>query len=85
MTRKVLPRKVNNVVDVDPIKNLLKSCLVNLVSFFVTFLKKMGHSRPLFLYFRLFYCFIVQLVDKILMMARHEPQVSGVGSDRSTN
>ena len=44
----------------------------------------MGHSRPLFLYFQLFYL-NVQLVDKILPMLGFEPLISGVGSDRSTN
>ena len=44
----------------------------------------MGLSRPLFLYFRLFY-FNVQLVDKILPMLGFEPQISGVGSHCSTN
>ena len=71
-----------------PYKTSFKEWFGQLDKFFVTFLKKMGHSRPLFLYFlyfRLFYCFIVQLEDKILKMAKLEPQVSGVGSDRSTN
>ena len=46
-------------------------------------LKKMGCSQPLFLYFCVFS--IVQLVDKILLMSGFEPQISGVGSNRSTN
>ena len=45
----------------------------------------MGHSRPLFLYFRLFCNLIVQLVDTILPMTRFEPLISGVGSSRSCN
>ena len=40
---------------------------------------------PLYLYFCLFYTLIVQLVDKILQMTGIEPQISGVGSDHSTN
>ena len=44
----------------------------------------MGHSQPLFLYFRLFYL-NVQLVDKILPMLRFEPRISVFGRDRSTN
>ena len=41
----------------------------------------MGHSRPLFLYFRLF-----NTVDsKVLSMTRFEPRTSGIWSDRSTN
>ena len=46
---------------------------------------KMGHSRPLFLYFRLFCNLIVQLVDKILPMKGYKPRISGVGIDCSTN
>ena len=42
----------------------------------------MGHSRPLFLYFRLFN-FNVQLVDKVCRC--WDSRISGVGSDRSTN
>ena len=45
---------------------------------------KMGHSWPLFLYFRLFFL-NVQVVDKILPMLGFEPRISGVRSDRSTN
>ena len=44
----------------------------------------MVHSRPLFLYFRLF-DFDVHLVDNILPMLGFEPQISGVGSNHSTN
>ena len=43
----------------------------------------MDHSLPLFLYFRLFY--IVQLADKILLVFGLELQISGVGSESSTN
>ena len=39
-------------------------------------------SWPLFLYFRLS---IAQLVDKILLMSGFELQISGGGSNRSTN
>ena len=44
----------------------------------------MGHTRPLFLYFSLFY-FNVQLEDKISPMLGFEPRIPGVGSDCSTN
>ena len=43
-----------------------------------------GHSQALFLYFCLFY-FNVQLVDKSLPMLGLELQISGVGSNCSTN
>ena len=42
----------------------------------------MGHPRPLFLFFVFS---ILPLVDKILPMCEFEPQISGVGSDCSTN
>ena len=45
---------------------------------------KMGHSRPLLLYFCLFY-FNVQLAGKILPMLGFERHYSGVGSNRSTD
>ena len=45
---------------------------------------KMVYSWPLFLYFRIFY-FNVQVVRKILQMLGFEPQISGVGSNHSTN
>ena len=45
---------------------------------------KTGHSRHLFLYFRLFYI-NVQLVDKVLPMLGFELRISGVGSNSSTN
>ena len=44
----------------------------------------MDHSRPHFPYFHLFYL-NVQLVNKILLMLGFEPQISGFGSDHSTN
>ena len=44
---------------------------------------KVGRSRPIFLYFRLFCNLIVQLVDKIFPITRFEPLISGVGSSRS--
>ena len=40
----------------------------------------MGISRPLFLFFRLF--FILQLTDKFLRMLGFEPRISGVGSNQ---
>ena len=43
----------------------------------------MGHSQPLFLYFCLF-C-LLHLVDKISPMSGFELQISGVGSNHSTN
>ena len=43
----------------------------------------MGLSRPLFLYFRLFY--IIQLTDKVLPMLGFEPRFTGVRRDRSAN
>ena len=46
---------------------------------------KDGRSRSVFLYFRLFCIFIVQLVDKISPMVGFEPRICGVRSDRSTN
>ena len=42
----------------------------------------MGHSRPFFLYFRLFNT-VVQY--KCLPMTGFEPLISGIGNDRSTN
>ena len=46
---------------------------------------KMGHSRPLFLYFRLFNTVnSKQMFDKSLPMTGIELQISGVGGDRST-
>ena len=44
---------------------------------------KIDHSRPLFLYFRLFNL-NVQLVDKILPVLGFELQIYGVGSNGST-
>ena len=43
----------------------------------------MGHSLPLFLYFRLFKT--VGITCKFLSMAGYEPQIAGDGSNRSTN
>ena len=48
----------------------------------------MGHSRPLFIYFRLLntvYSKQVNVLDKSLPMTGLEPWTPGVGSDRSTN
>ena len=44
---------------------------------------KMGLSRLLFLYFRLFN--MKQSTDEFLLMVGFEPRISGVGSDRSAN
>ena len=45
----------------------------------------MGHSRPLFLYFRLFNTVnSKQMLDKSLPMPGFEPRISGVEGDRST-
>ena len=45
----------------------------------------MGHSRPPLLYFRLFSTVdSKQMFDKSLPMPGFEPQISGVGGDRST-
>ena len=45
----------------------------------------MGHSRPLFLYFRLFNTIdSKQMLDKSLPMPGFEPRISGVKGDRST-
>ena len=48
----------------------------------------MGHSRPLFLYFRLFNTgdsIQVNVRYKSLLMTGFELRTLGVGSDRSTN
>ena len=45
----------------------------------------MGHSRPLFLYFRLFNTVdSKQMFDKSLPMPGFEPWISGIEGDRST-
>ena len=45
----------------------------------------MGHSRPLFLYFRLFNTVdSKQMFNKSLPMPGFEPRISGVEGDRST-
>ena len=45
----------------------------------------MGHSRPLFLYFRLFNTIdSKQMLDKSLPMPGFEPRIPGVEGDRST-
>ena len=47
---------------------------------------KVGHSRPLFIYFRLFNTADnKQMFNKILSMTGVEPRTSGIASDRSTN
>ena len=46
----------------------------------------MGHSRPLFIYFRLFNTVDnKQMLNKILPMTGVEPRTSDNKSDRSTN
>ena len=50
------------------------------------FLKKVGHSRPLVIYFRLFNAVDNKpMFNKILLMNGVEPWTSGIKSDRSTN
>ena len=45
----------------------------------------MGHSRPLFLHFRLFNTVdSKQMFDKSLPMTGFKPWISGIGGDRST-
>ena len=52
----------------------------------IPFNKKVGHSRPLFIYFRLFNTVDnKQMFNKILPMTGVEPRISGIGIDRSTN
>ena len=47
---------------------------------------KVGHSQPLFIYFRLFNTVDnKQMFNKILPMSGVEPRTSGIESDRSTN
>ena len=49
------------------------------------FYKKMGHSRPLFLYFRLFNTVDSEpIFDKSLLTLGFVPRTSDVGGDRST-
>ena len=59
---------------------------IQLGIFFIFFL---GHSRPLFLYFRLFNTQLTEnkcsLYKQILPMTGFEPRTSGIGSNRSTN
>ena len=50
------------------------------------FFKKVGHSRPLFIYFRLFNTVDnKQMLNKILPMTVVEPRTSGIESDCSTS
>ena len=52
----------------------------------IFFFFKVGHSRPLFIYFRLFNTVDnKQMFNKILPMTGVEPRISGIESDRSTN
>ena len=54
--------------------------------FFFFLKKKVGHSRPLFIYFRLFNTVDnKQMFNKILPMSGVEPRTSGIKSNRSTN
>ena len=49
-------------------------------------IQKVGHSRPLFIYFRLFNTVDnKQMFNKILPMTGVKPRTSGIESDRSTN
>ena len=51
-----------------------------------SFFKQMGHSRPLFLYFRLFTTFdSYQCSIKTLLMTGFEPRTFGFGSNCFTN
>ena len=59
-----------------------------LIQAYLCFLKKMGHSRPLFLYFCLFNTVDSKQVNvryKSLPMTGFEPLTSGIGNNRSTN
>ena len=58
----------------------IQTGLKHILSFFL-----MGHSRPLFLYFRLFNTVDSNCTHKFLLMTGFEPRTSGIGSDRSTN
>ena len=50
------------------------------------FLIKVGHSRPLFIYFSLFNTVDnKQMFNKILPMTGVKPQTTGIISDHSTN
>ena len=67
------PRVSNSVI------NLLRSI-------FKKFFFKVGHSRPLFIYFPLFNTVDnKQMFNKILPMSGVEPRTSGIESDCSTN
>ena len=60
----------------------ISSLINNLSAFF----KKMGLSRPLFLYFRLFNTVDSKMFNiNFLPMTGFEPRTSEIGSDRSTN
>ena len=51
-----------------------------------SFFKKVGHTRPLFIYFRLFKTvYNKQMLNKILPMTGVKPRTSGIESNRSTN
>ena len=55
---------------------------------FHLFFKKMGHSRPLLLYFRLFNTVDSKQINvrfKSLLVYGFEPRTSGIRSDRTTN
>ena len=72
---------------VAPMKLTLTIWLFSIRDFF---LKKVGHSRLLFIYFRLFITVDNKQVNKqmfnnILPVTGVEPRTSGIESDRSTN
>ena len=65
---------------------VLSLCLLLFNRIFVVFFIKMGHSRPLFLYFRLFNTVDSKCsIYKFLPMTGYEPQTSGIGSNCFTN
>ena len=59
---------------------------LKLIQTLLIYFKSVGHSRPLFIYFRLFNTVDnKQMFNKILPMTGVKPQTSGIESDRSTN
>ena len=71
------------------ITNLTKRCFQlggdhNAEAIFITL--KMGHSRSIFLHFRLFNSLqYTGYVSQLLLMTEFEPRTSGIVSDRSAN
>ena len=53
--------------------------------YLLTFFWKMGHSRPLFIFFRLFNRVDIKRSIYILPMSGFKPQTSGVRRDYTTN